>query len=135
MRGWAGFERRWLMALLAAVAPEGALPGVASVDGRAVFTAMGAHAPPLLPWGLRAAAWALTFLGPLVWLGRPRTFGALAPDDRDRMIRRAGASRVYLLRQLVLVLKLVASFILLCDPDLRRRLDPALADGHPGGAP
>jgi hypothetical protein len=120
---WSAADRRWRDALLAAVIPridpEG-LPGLEDLDPGRFFGELDRAAPPLLRFGFRAAVWVLTF-SPIFLLGKPRRFGALPPSDRDLLLGRAASSRLYLLRQLVLALKLVACFAYFQDPTLRAR--------------
>lgn len=124
---WLSFERRWRDALLAAMLPRlrpDGLPGLAEVDARDFWPRFHAAAPPALRAGLRAAVWLLTF-APLFLAGRPRTFAALAPRDRDRLLRRAARHRSYVLRQAVLALKVVASFAYFEDERVRARFESA----------
>lgn len=111
---WLPFERRWRDALVAAVLPV-------PVGASGFWEAFAAAAPPELRLGLRAAVWILA-LSPPWLLGRWRTFGALGPDDRDRLLTLAAGHRRYLVRQLVELLKLVACLRAFEDPALRTRL-------------
>lgn len=124
---WLPFERRWLARLLEAMVPAhrglggfAALPDDERVRAADLFERA---APPLLALGVRAATWALT-LSPLVLVGRFATFGGLDEDTRDTLLARAMKSPSYLVRQLVLTLKLVACFEYLESPAVRAALAP-----------
>ncbi len=117
---WTSFERRWRDALLAAMIPaEGGRPGISEVEQGAFWELYREAAPPVLRLGLRASVWALTWSAvPLA--GRP--FHRLSPEKKDRFLNRRAASRLYLVRQLVMTLKLVGCFLWLSDDDVRARV-------------
>jgi len=124
---WTAFERRWRDALLAAVIPappDAERPGLGALDLASFWQSFAKAAPPLLGLGLRVAVWVLT-LAPLFLLGKLRLFPSLAEPQKDRLLCRALGSRLYLLRQLVVSLKAVASFAYFSDPAVRAALDAA----------
>ena len=122
---WTALERRWRDALCAAMIPRadgGALPGVDAIDTSAFWDEVDRAAPELLRFGFRASVWALS-LSPLVLIGKPTTFAHLAPADRDRVLGKVAGSRLYLVRQLPLTVKLMACFAYLRDDDVRARVE------------
>ncbi len=122
---WTAAERRWRDALCAALIPPGrALPGIAAVDTAPFWAEWERAAPPLLRFGARVAVWALTF-APLVVVGAPRLFPRLPRAAQERVLARAASSPSYLVRQLVVTLKLLACFAYLRDPSVRAALERA----------
>ena len=102
--------------------PDGALPGVGGVDAEGFWAEYERSAPDLLRFGFRASVWAIT-MSPLVLIGRPKTFGRLAPQQQDRVLEKVARSRFYLVRQLPLTVKLMACFAYLRDDDVRARVE------------
>ncbi len=128
MQNWLAFERRWCQALLEAMIPSGERqPGIAAVDMAPFWPRFQAAAPPLLRHGLRASVWLLTWL-PLIWPGCWRTFGGLNDERRDRFLVAVAGSRFFLLRQVVLAVKLVACLAGFHGPAVRIGLDARLAE-------
>ncbi len=120
-------EEAWALDLLAAFAPpanEGpnaqlsALPG--EVDYLKTLRRMRALSTPLAAFGLRAAVWLLAW-APL-WLdGRWLTSSRLQLSERCGLLRRLLAHKSFAVRELSLLLKLVASMALLGAPTVRAR--------------
>lgn len=144
-------ERRWLAALLAAMIPRAELeeaqprggrltgpaplPGLAELGADRHLDELLRAAPPMLALGLRVATWTLTF-GPAFFIGRLARFEALDADARDLVLCRASHSRLWLVRQLVLVLQLAACFVYFAAPAARERFPGARhvpPDGRVGG--
>lgn len=125
---WLPWERVWLHQLLAAMVPPGerhaGLLDTAQID--AFLPLFCAAAPPLVGNGLRASVWGLTLL-PMIWPGFWRPLPLLRVERRDAFLVAADASRFFLLRQMVLVVKLAACMTLCSDPATRGRLDGAVA--------
>lgn len=120
---WTPWERRWRDALFGALIPPHAKgPGLGALDLTAFWNELTFVAPPLLRLGLRVAVWMLT-LSPLLLLGRVSLFPGLSDDEKDALLTRADSSRLFLLRQLVAVLKVVAGFAYFSDPRVRASLD------------
>jgi hypothetical protein len=118
---WLAFERRWRDSILAAMIPRldsSGLPGLAELDLTGFHERFDLAAPPLLRFGIRAAVWFLIFAPPFL-IGRFAPFSRLSAEDRDRVLDRASRHRLYLVRQLLLTLKLVASFAYFQDPRVR----------------
>lgn len=120
---WTGLERRWLMALI-----EAMIPPLPEREGKAAVPAPGGRAvghgievllggmPGLQRLALRFAVWLVSWIGPL-FIGQVPTFRRLGPADRDRVLVRMGGSDNFLIREMVVLLKLVAGLV--------RELDPA----------
>lgn len=121
---WTRAEERWRGALMAAMIPA-APPhgGLGSVPLEGFWASYQLAAPPLLRFGLRATVVLLTVLAPLLLLGKPHLFPSLSPDNRDRLLERAASSRFYLVRQLVMTLKVLATFAFLRDPATRAAVE------------
>lgn len=116
-------ERRWRDALLGAMIPGGGgWPSVGELDLAPFWTLYAATAPPLVRFGLRAAVLFLTWL-PLITRLRP--FHRLPPAARDHFLGRAARSRLYLVRQLVMTVKVVACLAYLRDPRVRALVEAA----------
>lgn len=117
---WSSWERRWRDALLEAMIPGGhGLPPLTSLELGGFWREYQATAPPLVRFGLRASVWLLTWLP----LGKLRPFHRLPAAARDRWLNRAARSRFYLLRQLVMTVKMIACLAYLTDGDVRAQLE------------
>jgi hypothetical protein len=120
-------EEVWALDLLAAFAPPAedspnaqlsALPG--EVDYLRTLRRMRALSTPLAAFGLRAAVWLLAW-APL-WLdGRLLTASRLQLSERCGLLRRLLVHRSFAVRELSLLLKLVAAMALLGAPAVRAR--------------
>jgi len=132
---WTGLERRWLMALIVAM-----IPPLPARDGKAAVPAPDVAAvgrgmdlllngmPALQRLALRFAVWLVVWLGPL-FVGQLPTFRRLSPDLRDQVLSRMGGSDNFVVREMVVLLKLVAGLVRELDP----AFGPALGWGE--GAP
>lgn len=118
-----GFEARWVDLIFAAIFPEpprGVLPlAITSLEparfyGRLCQAARWDHALTL-----RAALWVTAVLAPLVVLGRFRTLGGLDVEAREDVLSGMHASRHYLFRQLVFLLKAQAAQVFASQPAVR----------------
>ncbi len=124
MKGWAAFEVRWRDATFAALvpaAPDGSHPGLAAVDTAKYWEDMERSAPGLVRLGLRASLWAVALL-PLLLVGRLCFFASLSQSLKDRMLEKMASSRLYLLRQILATLKMLACFAYFRDPLVREKL-------------
>jgi len=116
------FERRWIRAILDTIFPggaRGALPlGATDLDVDRFFDELFAQAPFESSLGLRAAIW---FLGiaPLFVIARFSTFAGLSVEDRERVYLKLAASRIYVVRSLVIALKAIGSLLYCGDPTVR----------------
>src|SRR4051794_12412057 len=99
---------------------EGFAPGSGRVEWASTFETMFAAATPLSRIGLRLGI-LLAWLSP-IWLGRRlRTLGGVAPSERAEILAAMLRHRLYLVRELTLLLKIVASMALLGTPEVRAR--------------
>lgn len=127
----ARFERRWLLTIFDAIAPgpdDGGLPvsGGDGAVGRFVDDLM-VRAPLEPRIGLRAALWLVT-LGPLVWRLRLRPFGRLPRAERTAFLDALAASRVYTLREIPTLMKMMLCMGLFALPSAQRALGAAAED-------
>ncbi len=116
------FEKRWRDAVLSAMLPASdAVPGYGDVDTTPFWERYPSAAPPLLRLGFRAAIW--TFA---MWcFARHRAGpGSVTLAEAGELLADAKSSRFFLIRQLALVVKLIATMALFRDPEARRKADP-----------
>lgn len=97
---------------------EKGLPPLASLDARQFWQRFEGAAPRSLKIGLRVAVWVLTWL-PLFSFRYRRPLQRLSPARRDQFLRGMYESRFYLMRQLVEVVKLVATLAYFHDDAVR----------------
>lgn len=114
-------ERRWARALMGAMLPAtpGGGPGIDALDLEPFWSDYERTAPPLVRLGLRASIWILTWL-PLLSGRGLRPFHRLPAAQRDRLLCAWSESRWYLLRQLVMTVKVIVCFAAFRDPEVRR---------------
>lgn len=101
-------DRVVLDALLPPGGSEG-LPGAFEAGFEDFEKGFAADATLPMRFGWRAALAAATWISPLL-IGRLPPLGRLSPDDREEALCAMGKSRVYLIRQVFLLLKAVTSF-------------------------
>lgn len=105
------FERRWACAVFDAILPRGVderLPlGARDFPLDRLVVDLERRAPLQFLIGLRLAIWLMIFC-PIWVLGRPRRFHRLAVDAQQRCLDKVGNSRIYLLRETLMLLKMVA---------------------------
>jgi|SRR5579859_7993134 len=106
------------------------LPGLLDAGFEAFYDDFRASAPLSLRLALRAALWSCTWVAPCL-AGRLPPLSRLQEEDRERALEALGRSRVYLLRQMLLVVKLVASLRYGAD----RRVRDALGFPRAGAPP
>lgn len=118
------FEERWAEAAMGAIFPGSRDEGLADIRGmdvagflRQVFSIVPAKAA----LGTRVAVW-LCALAPLFVIGRFATIAGLEPADRERVIALLVASRFYVIRSLVLILKTMGALLYAGDDAVRRRM-------------
>lgn len=118
MTGWTAFERRTRDQIFCALLPARVdQPGYDPAQVLDFWPQLHRCAPPLLRWGLRAAVW-------VVWLkalSRGRRLSTLPAAQRAQLLARLEGSRLYPLRQVALVLKVVLCFAHFQRPDVRAR--------------
>ena len=93
-------------------------PGLMDLDLGAFWALYERAAPPLVRLGFRAAVWLLTLL-PMVF-GHFRPFTSLGTAQRDAFLVSAAASSFYLVRQLVVTVKMFAAFAYFQDAGVRK---------------
>jgi hypothetical protein len=128
---WFAFERRWLLAVLAAILPSGSHArlhlGARDVPLARFVADLLARAPVSAVLALRASLWVAT-LAPLV-RGRLRTFGALPPAEQVETLRALERSRLHLLREVPVLLKTLACLGFCGLPEVQRQagIEPVAA--------
>lgn len=105
----AGLTARERAVVDALLPPGGELPGALEAGFEAFEAGFRADAPLPMRLGWRAALFAAAWLSPLL-IGRLPPLDRLAPPDREAALEAMGKSRVYLVRQVFLLLKAVTSF-------------------------
>lgn len=117
------FERRWVEGVLASFASAdvpGFSPAGRPIDYVGTFLGMREHARPLARLGLRMALW-LVMLAPLWLFLRAQLFVSLSREEREDLLQRLLAHRVYAVREAAFLLKLAACLALFADDELRAR--------------
>jgi hypothetical protein len=128
------FERRWLARVFETVLPSGTDPtmalGARDVPmGRFVDDLL-VNAPLLTVVGLRAALW-MVMLAPLPCLRRFRTFTGLNAGERSALLDRLRRSDRYLVRESVILFKIVACLGFCGLGPVQRRLGIHPTDSTP----
>jgi len=90
------------------------IPGLRDLDLTEFWPRFPAAAPFMLRVGFRVAVWTLTWM-PLFKRGYGHPFHLLSEARRDRYLAEASRSRAYLLRQMVLTVKVLACFAFFSD--------------------
>ncbi|MEZ4310927.1 MAG: hypothetical protein R3F14_23035 [Polyangiaceae bacterium] len=117
---------------LAAMFPrEGDLPGLAELDLDAKIEGLRRDATPVFWLGLVAAALAFQLL-PILTVRRPWPAVFLTEEQLDAHAHALAAHRFYLLRQIVVLLKLVGGLFWGQSPEIRARLTLPAYPGDPG---
>lgn len=101
-------DRAVLDALLPPGGPEG-LPGAFEAGFETFEAGFRADAPLPMRLGWRAALFVAFWISPLL-IGRLPPLDRLPPEEREEALCAMGQSRIYLLRQIFLLLKAVTSF-------------------------
>ncbi len=101
-------DRVVLEALLPPGGPEG-LPGAFEAGFEEFERGFSADAPATMRLGWRAALFLAAWASPAL-IGRLPPLERLSVDDREAALEAMGKSRVYLIRQVFLLLKAVTSF-------------------------
>jgi hypothetical protein len=118
------FERKWAERVLEAFAPPGPndrfAPSPGQVQYGASLLAMNRASNRFASVGMRLAVWAV-FFAPVWLFGRLATFASLDIEQRAEILDRMLAHRFYLVREMVLLLKLAACMAIFALPDLRAR--------------
>lgn len=114
------FERAWTDAAFDAIYPEGTPlgPGVRSMHPARFFDDLLHDVPLEQSVGLRLALW-IVALAPLFTVAKLGTIASIAPVDRARVLERLLASPSYVVRQLALSLKAMATLLYARSDDVR----------------
>ena len=97
------------------------VPGYGAADLSLFWMRYPDAAPPLLKLGLRAAVWWVSLWCFARHWASPVSVSA---QQRDQLLADLSSSRFYLNRQLMLVLKLIATMALFTDSQARLAADP-----------
>jgi hypothetical protein len=119
-----GLENTWAEAALGTIFPGSIAEGLADIGGmdvRGHMSEVMARAPFNVAFGLRVAIW-LVALAPLFVIGRAATITRIGAVDRERVIASLIASKYYLLRSLLMVLKTIGALLYAGDDGVRARL-------------
>lgn len=100
---------------------ETLLPGLHEAGFERFYEDFQKKAPPQMIFGFRAALVIGTWVSPLLIFRLP-PFNRLSQEDRLRALEALGKSDVYLLRQIMLLLKAVACFCYGADPGVRKEM-------------
>jgi len=120
------FERRWFETLLDTLIPTGGderFPlSALDTDAMELFEEMLLYVPATTGIGLRASIWMFELAGPLLGLKRPRRFSRLDAARREQCLAVLSKSDIYLVRQMVTLIKMMACFGWGADPRVREAL-------------
>ncbi|WP_394838555.1 hypothetical protein LVJ94_16780 [Pendulispora rubella] len=131
MRTLTRMEMRWAYAVFGAIFPSGAserLPlGICDLDLETYLTQIRSRAPYRSALGLRVAIWVIA-LAPMFVLYRACTIMSLDTASRETLLKKMLASPVYVVRQLVMLLKAVGAVLYAGTPSVNQAI---LATSHP----
>ncbi len=117
------FERRWAVSVLEGFAPvegPGLAPAEGEVDYLGAMTEMRRAGTRIAAMGFRIALW-LTAISPILVEGRLRLLPSLDRPARAALLDKLLSHRVFLVRELCLLMKLCACMALFRVPSLRVR--------------
>jgi len=97
------------------------LPGAFDANFEEFFARFEATALPSMRWGFAAGLWVAAWIAPALILKLP-PITRLSTEDREAALEALGKSRIYLLRQMLLLLKAVVSFCYGANPKVRQAL-------------
>jgi hypothetical protein len=132
-----GFELAWADAAFDAILPppprSALVHGIAEMKPGAFLDSVLSSAPLEASLGLRVTLWMIA-LAPLFVLRRFATIASLDADEREDLLDRLLASRVYAVRQLVAGFKAMGSLCYAQSPTVRKQMNtpkaaPLLAEG------
>jgi hypothetical protein len=108
------FEQAWIDAAFDAIYPEppsSLLPhGIRSMHPARFFEEVLASVPLEQSIGLRMTLW-MVALAPLFMIGRLGTIASITPEDRTRVLTRLVTSPRYVVRQLAMSFKAIATLL------------------------
>ena len=112
---------------------DGLTPGAADLPMAAFLDDFLRHAPWRICAVLRLATWVVEF-SPILLLQRPLPFTKLGQAEREASLARLGASPLHLVRELPLLLKMVACMGFCGHPEARRQIGIPTAGEAPAWA-
>ncbi|MEI8257885.1 MAG: hypothetical protein WCJ30_19590 [Deltaproteobacteria bacterium] len=125
MRSLSELERRWAHEIFDAIYPAGVDPrlpyGVRDCDIDGYLDECMATWPMLTIIGFRATVFAVG-LASIVLLRTWRTFSRLSTDERVRVLTMLYANNLYVVRQLVILMKVTAGIVYGSTPKVRAPL-------------
>ncbi|HEY2365255.1 MAG TPA: hypothetical protein VGH87_02675 [Polyangiaceae bacterium] len=116
-------ERGWARVVLTTMFPAGvhpSVPGAEVIDGGEALDDVVRTVPSRVALGLRAAL-LLLVLAPLAFF-EFRTLPGLAPEARERVVLALLSSRIYVVRQLTLLLKAFGALMFVAAPGVREKI-------------
>jgi hypothetical protein len=118
------FETAWAEAEMQAIFPGSAdegLTDICAMDVRGFVTQTMRYMPFQAALGFRLAVW-IVALAPLLFLRRLVTIGGLTVADREKVVARLLANKVYAIRSLVLILKTIGALLYAGHDVVRARM-------------
>jgi len=117
------FELDWTAKMMDAVIPPGVEQSIAKAASETtavkIMEEMIKYTPFVTGFSLRAAIWFVEILGP-IYTGKLRRFSKLEPAAREQVLRDIYKSKIYFVRQMVLLVKMTACFGWGADPEIRK---------------
>lgn len=102
-------RERAVMETLLPAGDHDVLPGALEAGFEEFYARFQATALPSMSLGFKAALWTAAWVAPVL-AGRLPPITRLPAAERERALEAMGSSRLYLLRQMMLLLKAVTSF-------------------------
>jgi hypothetical protein len=120
------FELEWAAKMMDSMIPPGVeeqIPLSASETGATqVLREMVFYTPALTALGFRATIWFIELLGPMVASRKLMRFSRLDPSSREEVLDAMFKSKIYFIRQLVLLVKMSSCFAWGANPEVRKSL-------------
>ncbi len=117
-------EVRWAEAAFGTIFPplpeQGFELGIVDMNVEQFVDETRARSPAITAFGIRFAIW-FAALSPLFVIGRFATLAGLSQDDRERVMSALMMSPIYLVRQMVLILKATGALLYGGHPAIRAR--------------
>ena len=96
-------------------------PGARDVDLNNLFNRFGLGFDRITLLGFRFMLGAFWYM-PVIFLGKPRTFGKLTPQDQTRYIEKFEKSRLYSLRGMFMAIKALLSILFFSDEQVEKSI-------------
>jgi len=117
------FELEWIAKMMDTIIPSGVVkdfPSSASETGAVtVLDELIRYTPFFTAFSLRSAVWFIEIMGPLL-CGKLRCFSRLDPLSREQVMSRLYKSKIYFIRQMVMLIKMTACFAWAVDPEIKK---------------